>query len=70
MATSEIDICTQALAAIGQPAISSFDDGTDISTLCANTYPDFRRSMLTAYPWRFLTTTRQLALITNLTPIL
>lgn len=69
MATSDIDICTQALAQLGQPAISSFSDENPNSVLCANTYPDFRLAMLTVYPWRFATTERQLVRIANKTPI-
>jgi len=69
MASSDIDICTQALAQLGSPAISSFADEDVLSVLCANTYPDFRLAMLTAYPWRFATTERQLARRAGITPI-
>jgi len=48
-----ITICSDALLMLGAKAISSFNDGTDESSVCDRLYPDIRDSVLTMYPWSF-----------------
>ncbi|MCF6216851.1 MAG: hypothetical protein L3J58_11860 [Emcibacter sp.] len=69
MASSDIDICKQALILLGEVPIQSFDDEGDIARICAESYPDFRRGLLTVHPWHFTMFQRQLALRADLDPI-
>ena len=48
-----ITICSAALLMLGAKAISSFNDGTDESSVCDRLYPDIRDSTLMMYPWSF-----------------
>lgn len=48
-----VSICSDALLLIGAKAISSFNDGTDESSVCDRLYPDIRDSTLVMYPWTF-----------------
>lgn len=48
-----ITICSDALLMIGAKAITSFNDGTDESSICDRLYPDIRDSLLVMYPWSF-----------------
>jgi hypothetical protein len=50
--SSDIDICARALLRLGEKPISSFSDGTDPSTTCANIYPELKQMILTIHPWR------------------
>ena len=56
-----ITICSDALLMIGAKAITSFNDGTDESSICDRLYPDIRDSLLVMYPWSFSTKKIQLA---------
>lgn len=65
-----ISICSDALLLIGAKAISSFNDGTDESSVCDRLYPDIRDSTLMMYPWTFSMKKEQLAqLLTTPTSI-
>jgi hypothetical protein len=48
-----IRICADALLMIGAKAITSFNDGTDESSICDRLYPNIRDSTLVMYPWSF-----------------
>jgi hypothetical protein len=48
-----VSICSDALLMLGAKAISSFNDGTDESSVCDRLYPDVRDSTLVMYPWSF-----------------
>jgi hypothetical protein len=50
-----VSICSDALLMLGAKAISSFNDGTDESSVCDRLYPDIRDTVLTTYPWSFNT---------------
>lgn len=50
-----VSICSNALLKLGSRAISSFNDGSDTATLCANIYPEARDSLLRMSPWNFAT---------------
>ena len=50
--SSDIDICARALLRLGEKPISSFSDGTDPATTCANIYPELKQMILTVHPWR------------------
>jgi hypothetical protein len=56
-----ITICSDALLMIGAKAITSFNDGTDESSICDRLYPDIRDSLLVMYPWSFSTKKIQLS---------
>lgn len=56
-----VSICSDALLMLGSKAISSFNDGTDESSVCDRLYPDIRDSVLTTYPWSFNTKKIQLS---------
>jgi hypothetical protein len=65
-----VSICSDALLLIGAKAISSFNDGTDESSVCDRLYPDIRDSTLVMYPWSFGMKKVQLAqLITTPTSV-
>jgi hypothetical protein len=56
----EISICNQAISEcgggeFGAPRITSFVDGTSLSTLCGELYPDTRDAVLMLHPWNFAT---------------
>jgi hypothetical protein len=48
-----IRICSDALLMLGAKAITSFNDGTDESSVCDRLYPNVRDSTITMYPWGF-----------------
>jgi len=56
-----VTICSDALLMLGAKAITSFNDGTDESSVCDRLYPDIRDSTLVMYPWTFNTKKIQLA---------
>jgi len=65
-----ITICSDALLMLGAKAITSFNDGTDESSVCDRLYPDIRDSALTMYPWSFTLKKIQLArLVTTPTSV-
>jgi hypothetical protein len=65
-----ITICSDSLLMLGAKAITSFNDGTDESSVCDRLYPDLRDSTLTTYPWSFTLKKIQLAqLVTTPTSV-
>lgn len=48
-----VSVCNQALAQLGSTLITSFTDGTSVSTLCGQIYPEARDAVLTMHPWNF-----------------
>lgn len=48
-----ISICSDALIMLGAKAITSFNDGTDESSVCDRLYPDIRDALLTQHVWSF-----------------
>jgi hypothetical protein len=56
-----VSICSDALLMLGSKAISSFNDGTDESSVCDRLYSDIRDSALVMYPWSFATKKIKLA---------
>lgn len=54
MTETNISICSRALVLLGAEPISSFNDGTDASKVCANVYEGIKRNMIAQYGWRFL----------------
>lgn len=53
MAFTAIQICSNALVRLGANPIQSFDEGTDIATICDSIYTSKKEYMLAVYPWRF-----------------
>ena len=53
--SSEIGICNHSLALLGVRSITSFDDGTTESSLCATLYPTTRDEVLEVRAWTFAT---------------
>lgn len=65
MASSDIDICSQALLRIGEGTIQSFIEDSDAAEACANLYPDHRKYILSRHHWRFASKKRKLARLTE-----
>lgn len=61
ISTTDVDLCTRALALLGLKGISSLSDGTDKADTCATLYRQVKLRVLTAHPWKFTLTFRQLA---------
>lgn len=53
MASSDIDIASQALGLLRANTISSFDDGSNEADIAKLYYSDFAQDILTRYPWAF-----------------
>lgn len=51
MATSEVQICSNALLLIGDQPINSFTDGSDRAALASNLWNNARQAVLRAHPW-------------------
>lgn len=50
-ASSEVQICSNALLLIGARPINSFSDDGDPATLCSNLWPTVRDAVLRSHPW-------------------
>lgn len=61
MATSDVDIASQAMLLIRANTISAFDDGTNEADIASELYDDFVRDILTRYRWSFCTKKVQFA---------
>ena len=64
MALTDIQICANALIRLGAQPIQSFDEGTDLATVCATIYPSKAQYILSLYPWRFTMNFAQLSRLT------
>jgi hypothetical protein len=51
MATSDVQICSNALLMLGQETIASFTEGTERSTKAANLWANSRDAVLRSHPW-------------------
>jgi|SRR5919108_1272670 hypothetical protein len=51
MATSEVQICSNALLLLGAQTINSFDDDLDRALLVANLWPNALEAILRSHPW-------------------
>lgn len=51
MATSEVQICSNALLLLGDNPISSFNEGSDRALLASNLWDNARQAVLRAHPW-------------------
>jgi len=56
-----VKISSDALLMLGAKSITSFNDGTDESSVCDRLYPNVRDSTLMMYPWSFAYKKVQLA---------
>jgi hypothetical protein len=52
MVTTEYNICSQALALLGEGAITNFT-ASDKAVVCGVLYPNFMKHLLSMHPWRF-----------------
>jgi len=59
MASSDVDIASQALGLLRASTISSFDDGSNEADIAKLYYGDFAQDILTRYPWNFALKKRQ-----------
>lgn len=50
-ATSEVQICSNALLLLGASTISSFSEDNDRARLCSNLWPMVRDATLRSHPW-------------------
>ena len=64
MAFTAIQICSNALIRLGANPIQSFDEGTDIATICDTIYTAKKEYMMAVYPRRF---TKKFAQLSRLT---
>ncbi|MCK5606293.1 hypothetical protein KAR91_30615 [Candidatus Pacearchaeota archaeon] len=60
MASSDINIASQALALVRADPITSFNDGSPEAGIVSLFYNDFVQDMLTRHPWSFATKKRLL----------
>jgi hypothetical protein len=51
MATSDVQVCSNALLLLGADPINSFDDDSDRGLLVSNLWPNARDAVLRAHPW-------------------
>lgn len=51
MATSDVQICSNALLLLGQEPIDTFADDSDRATLAVNLWPTTRDAVLRMHPW-------------------
>lgn len=68
MADSKEDIASQALARLGEPAISSFDEDTDAAEKVKQLYESTILGLLSSYNWQWATTRAVLAVDGAKTP--
>lgn len=62
MAASDIEICNIALALVGEPAITAFNDASEAERQCERLYPLARDTVLRLHPWNFAEKQSQLDL--------
>src|SRR5688500_11278822 len=60
MAVTDVSICSRALVGLGAGSISSFNEESDRSIICRETYPGLKAALLSKYAWRFLMTKKLL----------
>lgn len=65
-ATSDVQICSNALLLLGDETIASFDEETSRATLAANLWPTVRDAILRSHPWNCAMT--RVALAADSTP--
>ena len=51
MATSEVQVCSNALLLLGAQTINSFDDDSDRALLVSNLWPNALDAILRSHPW-------------------
>ena len=51
MASSAVQICSNALLLLGDKPINSFDEATDRALICSNLWDNARQAVLRAHPW-------------------
>src|SRR5262245_9022978 len=61
MATSEVQICSNALLLLGAGTINSFDDDNDRTRLVSNLWPNAKDAILRLHPWNCAIKRSQLA---------
>ena len=61
MASSEVQICNNALIKLGANTITSLSDDSKAARLCNNVYSIMRDDMLRGHPWNFAITRTTLA---------
>lgn len=61
MATSEVQICSNALLMLGAQPINSFDDDSDRALLVSNLWANARDAVLRSHPWNCAIAREQLA---------
>lgn len=49
--SSEVTVCSNALARLGAAPISSFDDEGKFASICADLWPQVRNALLRAHSW-------------------
>jgi len=60
MALSGVEVCQKALNLLGAKGIQSFDEDTELASICSSIYPELKESALAETHWNFATNKRQL----------
>jgi hypothetical protein len=66
MSASAVTLCNEALRLLGEGAIASFEEGSDLANTCGALYQGTVDALMAAHPWRF--TMRQQQLSRHATP--
>jgi hypothetical protein len=61
MTASAVSLCNEALRLLGDSAITSFTEGTDLAETCNRLYPTTLNALLAGHPWRFTMAKAQLS---------
>lgn len=69
MASSREDVASQALARLGEPSISSFDEDTEAAEKVAQLYEVTILSLLGRYQWQFAATRAELSIDGAVNPV-
>ena len=69
MATSKEDVASQALARLGEPAISSFTEDTETAEKVNQLYEDTILELLGSYAWNWASTRATLSIDGAVTPV-
>lgn len=62
---SDVKICSDALLLLGEESINSFDQDVSRARICGDIYPEYIKSLLSRYPWKFTLKKQQLSRLTT-----
>lgn len=65
MATSDIEICSQACVMLGEGTVETLDENDDVGAIVAPLYEGLVRGWLAKYPWSFCKQKKKLSRLTT-----